>query len=60
MRSVKNNHAEISPSQIYAMAAILEGCSFINGSPQNTLVKGIIDMANKKKVFVVGDDFKTG
>lgn len=42
------------------MASILEGCSFINGSPQNTLVKGIIEMARKKGVFVVGDDFKTG
>lgn len=60
LRAVKNNHPEISPSQIYAMASILEGCSFINGSPQNTLVKGIIEMAQKKRVFVVGDDFKTG
>lgn len=42
------------------MAAILEGCSFINGSPQNTLVPGIVEMAKKRNIFIVGDDFKTG
>lgn len=42
------------------MASILEGCSFINGSPQNTLVPGIVSMAKKRNVFIVGDDFKTG
>lgn len=60
MKAIERSHHEISPSQIYAIAAILEGCSFINGSPQNTLVKGIKEMAKKKNVFVVGDDFKTG
>lgn len=42
------------------MASILEGCSFINGSPQNTLVPAIVKMAKKRNVFIVGDDFKTG
>lgn len=60
MKAVYQNHSEISPSIIYAMATILEGCSFINGSPQNTLVDGVIQLADEKGVFVVGDDFKSG
>ena len=35
-------------------------CSFINGSPQNTNVPGVIDLAGKHKVFIGGDDFKSG
>lgn len=38
----------------------MENCSYINGSPQNTLVPGVIELAKKNKVFVVGDDFKSG
>lgn len=45
---------------IYAAATILEGCSYINGSPQNTLVPGVVELAIQHKVFVVGDDFKSG
>lgn len=33
MKAIENNHAEISPSTVYAVATILEGCSYINGSP---------------------------
>ena len=45
MKSIANNHPEISPSTIFAVATILEGCSYINGSPQNTLVPGVIELA---------------
>uniref|UniRef100_A0A2I3TQ03 inositol-3-phosphate synthase n=1 Tax=Pan troglodytes TaxID=9598 RepID=A0A2I3TQ03_PANTR len=31
---------EVSPSTLFAVASILEGCAFLNGSPQNTLVRG--------------------
>jgi myo-inositol-1-phosphate synthase len=60
LAGIKDSHAEISPSIVYAVASVLEGCSFINGSPQNTLVDGLIELATKAGVFVVGDDFKTG
>jgi len=60
LKSIKNNDDEISPSNIFACAAILEGCPYINGSPQNTLVPGIVDLAQKYKVFIGGDDFKSG
>ncbi|EAY06546.1 hypothetical protein TVAG_358360 [Trichomonas vaginalis G3] len=58
--AIKNNHAEIAPSQIYAVAAILEHIPYINGSPQNTFVPGLIQLAEREGVAIMGDDFKTG
>ncbi|CAF1154990.1 unnamed protein product [Adineta ricciae] len=60
LQSIAANQDEISPSNIFACAAILEGCPYINGSPQNTLVPGIMDLAKKHNVFIGGDDFKSG
>jgi myo-inositol-1-phosphate synthase len=60
MKSVAISHSEISPSTIFALASILEGCPFINGSPQNTFVPGVIDLAESRGVFIAGDDFKSG
>jgi len=60
LRSIENSEEEISPSTIFACASILEGVSYINGSPQNTFVPGVIQLANKYQVFIGGDDFKTG
>lgn len=51
---------EISPSTVFAVASILEGCAYINGSPQNTFVPGAIELAVQKGVFIGGDDFKSG
>ena len=34
--------------------------TYINGSPQNTFVPGCIELAEKHKVFLGGDDFKSG
>lgn len=42
MKSVDRDEAEISPSTLYAIACVLEGIPFINGSPQNTFVPGFI------------------
>lgn len=60
LESIKKGSELVSPSTLYAVASILEGCSFINGSPQNALVPGLVDLAQKKKVYISGDDFKTG
>jgi myo-inositol-1-phosphate synthase len=38
----------------------LEGTSYINGSPQNTFVPGVVELAEKAGVFIAGDDFKSG
>jgi myo-inositol-1-phosphate synthase len=51
---------KVSPSQIFAVASILEHAPYINGSPQNTLVPGIVELAEREKTFVGGDDFKSG
>lgn len=58
--AIDKNEKEISPSTLFAVASVYEGCPFINGSPQNTFVPGVIDFAEKEKVFIAGDDFKSG
>jgi len=58
--SIKRQESEISPSTLYAVASIMEGCAYINGSPQNTFVPGLIELAIQKNVFIGGDDFKSG
>ncbi|KAL3899616.1 MAG: hypothetical protein SGCHY_001925 [Lobulomycetales sp.] len=60
LKSIKNGHSEISPSCLFAVASILEGHAFINGSPQNTFVPGVIELASTRKVYIGGDDFKSG
>lgn len=52
--------AEISPSTLFAVASIVEGCAYINGSPQNTFTPGAIELAVQRGVFIGGDDFKSG
>lgn len=52
--------AEISPSTLFAVASILEGCAYINGSPQNTFTPGAVELAMQRGVFIGGDDFKSG
>uniref|UniRef100_A0A8C6PCI3 inositol-3-phosphate synthase n=4 Tax=Nothobranchius TaxID=28779 RepID=A0A8C6PCI3_NOTFU len=54
------NGGEVSPSTLFAVASILEGCAFINGSPQNTFVPGAVELAVERGVFIGGDDFKSG
>lgn len=58
--SVDKNEPEISPSTLYALACIDEGVPFINGSPQNTFVPGLIDAAIRLNTIIGGDDFKSG
>ncbi|GFR65946.1 inositol-3-phosphate synthase [Elysia marginata] len=60
LASIKNNAEEVSPSTLFAVASILEGVTYINGSPQNTFVPGAIELAEQRKVFIGGDDFKSG
>jgi myo-inositol-1-phosphate synthase len=60
LASIRNSDSEISPSNIFAVASILENCSYINGSPQNTCVPGIVELARNHGVFIGGDDFKSG
>merc|ERR1719401_1452731 len=60
LAAIKRGESEIAPSTLFAVASILEGSPYINGSPQNTFVPGIVELAEKKGVFIAGDDFKSG
>jgi myo-inositol-1-phosphate synthase len=60
MTSIRRSDPEVSQSTVFAVASILEGCSYINGSPQNTFVPGVIELADRHGVFIGGDDFKSG
>lgn len=60
LAAISANHMEVSPSTVYATACILEGVPFINGSPQNTLVPGLVELAERHGVLIAGDDFKSG
>ncbi|KAL2263471.1 hypothetical protein VTK26DRAFT_6678 [Humicola hyalothermophila] len=60
LKAIEAGHEEVSPSTVFAVACILEGVPFINGSPQNTFVPGAIDLAEKHGAFIGGDDFKSG
>merc|ERR1712176_1348920 len=59
-RSIAKGEAEISPSTLFAWACITDNVPFVNGSPQNTFVPGVIEYAVTKKSFIGGDDFKSG
>lgn len=58
--STIQNGGDVSPSTLFAVSSILEGCAYINGSPQNTFVPGAVELATQLGVFIGGDDFKSG
>ncbi|KAI9834325.1 MAG: Myo-inositol-1-phosphate synthase [Phylliscum demangeonii] len=60
LQAIETGHAEVAPSTVFAVACILEGAPFINGSPQNTFVPGAIQLAEQHRAFIGGDDFKSG
>lgn len=60
LESIRRSDSEISPSNIFAVASILEGVPYINGSPQNSLTPGVIELAQRHNVYIGGDDFKSG
>ncbi|EDR07723.1 uncharacterized protein LACBIDRAFT_190813 [Laccaria bicolor S238N-H82] len=60
LASIKSSHSEVSPSTLFAVAAILEGEPFVNGAPQNTFVPGAIELAERHHSFIGGDDLKSG
>lgn len=58
---MRNNDPDISPSMLYAYAAVSEGVPFINGSPNLSVdIPAIVDLAVENEVPVAGKDFKTG
>jgi myo-inositol-1-phosphate synthase len=60
-RGLRENSPEISPSMIYAYAAISAGIPFANGAPNLTVdIPALIELARDRKVPIAGKDFKTG
>ena len=60
-KAIRENHAAIPPSMIYAYAALQEGVPFLNGAPNLTVdVPGMIELARQNNVPIGGKDFKTG
>ncbi len=60
-RGLKNNSPDISPSMIYAYAALKLGVPFANGAPHMTVdMPALANYAIKKKIPVCGKDFKSG
>ena len=58
---LKNNDPNISPSQIYAYAAISKEIPFANGAPNLSVdIPAIIEFAEKNNVPIAGKDFKSG
>jgi myo-inositol-1-phosphate synthase len=55
------NDPEISPSQIYAYAALKSGVPFANGAPNLTTdTPVLLDLARERNLPICGKDFKTG
>jgi len=60
-RGMKENNPSISPSMVYAYAALSMGIPFANGAPNLTLdIPAMVELAKKNEVPVAGKDFKTG
>lgn len=60
-RGLKENAPEISPSMIYAYAALSLGIPFANGAPNLSVeIPALVELATKRRVPVAGKDFKTG
>jgi myo-inositol-1-phosphate synthase len=60
-KAMKENHAAIAPSMLYAWAAITSGIPFGNGAPNLTVdIPAMQELAQKHNVAIGGKDFKTG
>jgi myo-inositol-1-phosphate synthase len=58
---LKNNDPNISPSMLYAYAALTSGVPYINGAPNLTVdVPAMVELASQCGVAITGKDFKTG
>jgi len=60
-RGMAENHPLISPSMLYAYAAIKSGIPFINGAPNLSCnIPALLALAKKEGVPLAGNDYKTG
>jgi myo-inositol-1-phosphate synthase len=60
-KGLENNDIGISPSQIYAYAALSEGVPFANGAPNLTVdTPAMVELSKTNAAPICGKDFKTG
>jgi myo-inositol-1-phosphate synthase len=60
-QGLKSSNKDITPSQIYAYAALSMKIPYINGAPHITTdCPALLELAEKNQVAVCGKDFKTG
>ena len=60
-RGLRDSHEDISPSMIYAYAALRCGAAYGNGAPNLSVdVPALQELAARNGVPVAGKDFKTG
>ena len=60
-KALDANDASISPSMLYAYAALQEGVPFANGAPNLTVdIPALCELARERRVPVAGKDFKSG
>jgi myo-inositol-1-phosphate synthase len=60
-KGLKKNDPAISPSMLYAYAALTSGIPYINGAPNLTVdIPAMEELAKKRKAAIAGKDFKTG
>lgn len=60
-QGLKDNDANISPSMIYAYAAIKMGIPYANGAPNLTCdIPAFIELSKETDTPIAGKDFKTG
>ncbi|MFK7808658.1 MAG: inositol-3-phosphate synthase [Saprospiraceae bacterium] len=58
---MRNNHADIPPSMLYAYAAVKMNVPYANGSPNLSCdIPALVNLAKENKTIVSGKDFKTG
>jgi len=58
---LRANNPAISPSMLYAYAAVTSGVPFINGAPNLTVdIPAMVELANECGVPIAGKDLKTG
>jgi len=60
-KAMEANDPSISPSMLYAWAALMEGVPFANGAPNLTVdFPAMRELAEQKSMPIAGKDFKTG
>jgi myo-inositol-1-phosphate synthase len=58
---LEGNDPNISPSMLYAYAALSSGVPYINGAPNLTVdIPAMVELATQNQIAIAGKDFKTG